>query len=309
MKPSTLFIGLTAAAASVRWADDAEVAILNANLGETETHIAPSVGDMQPMEVERMFNITPGLIPIDKMREIWKYHGQNVDEDGLLQWFANSTEPHHPGEQRLAVNKFIRAGLWGMFLAFSSDAGATLQAVFDKCYGAVTKDGTATGKDCGDKLVAALVKAGYSFVIGGTGHAAVLIQGRANPNDPDYELQNQTPQNNRQQDKRSADQACPNHNRDFNGFYGVRFRLGSHIGAKLSGIAPCGKPQTLPTDGDKGSFGYQINRAAADAGSARVQFYTIQDGSRANIFGGSIVYETQATDTCPEYISFDNCEE
>jgi hypothetical protein len=95
----------------------------------------------------------------------------------------------------------------------------------------------------------------------------------------------------------------------FNGFYGVRFHLGAHIGAKLSGYAACGRSVHKPSGAAQGSFGYPINRAAGDNGAARIQFYTIENGSKANIMGGAIVYETRATDTCPEYIAFDGCEE
>ncbi|KID83718.1 hypothetical protein MGU_08999 [Metarhizium guizhouense ARSEF 977] len=315
MKLSLLLVATTVAAAAVRWANDDELAVMNANRGKVGTALAmPSAVEMQDMEVERMFNITPGLVPIEKMREIWKYHGQNVDEDRLLRWLANSThqaQDRRGEEQVLAANQFIRAGGFAMFIAFTSDGGGALRAVWNDCYGAATRDGTATGKECGDKVIAALVKASYSFVMGGAGYAAVLIQGQADPNQPVYELQNQLPPDSEHgvQMKRSADQECPNHNGDFNGFYGVRFHLGSHIGAKLSGYAPCGTSVSKPDDVAQGSFGYQINRAAGDNGAARIQFYTVQDGSRGNIMGGAIVYETRATDTCPEYISFDGCEE
>lgn len=315
MRLSFLLVATTVAAAAVRWANDDELAVMNANRGKTGTALAmPSAVEMQAMEVERMFNITPGLVPIGKMREIWKYHGQNVDEDRLLHWLANSTHQaldRRGQDQVLAVNQFIRAGGFMMFVVLTSDAGGALRAVWNDCYSAATRDGTATGKECGDKVIAALVKASYAFVMGGAGYAAVLIQGQADPNQPVYELQNQLPPDSERggRRKRSADQACPNHNGNFNGFYGVRFHLWSHIGAKLSGYAPCGTSVSKPDDVAQGSFGYQINRAAGDNGAARLQFYTVQDGSRSNIMGGAIVYETQATDTCPEYISFDSCEE
>ncbi|KAG8411221.1 hypothetical protein J3459_015889 [Metarhizium acridum] len=315
MKLASLLVAATVAAAAVRWANDDELAVMNANRGRVGTALAmPTAAEMQTMEVERMFNMTPGLVPIGKMREIWKHHGQRVDEDRLLHWLANATRPapDRRGEQQvLAANQFIRAGGFAMFLAFTSDGGSAIRAVWNDCYGAATKDGTATGKECGDKVIAAVVKGAYSFVMGGTGYAAVLAQGQADPNQPAYELQNQLPPDSEHaaQRKRSADQACPNHNGNFNGFYGVRFRLGSHIGAKLSGYAACGTSVSKPDEAAQGSFGYQINRAAGDNGAARIQFYTIQDGSRANIMGGAIVYETRVTDTCPEYISFGGCEE
>lgn len=317
MKLSCLLVATTVAAAAVRWANNDEVAIMNANRGKAGTALAvTNAVEMQTMEVERMFNITPGLVPIGKMREIWKYHGQNVDEGRLLHWLANSTQRAQirRGEQQvLAANRFIRAGGFGMFLSFTSDNGGTIRAVWNDCYGAASMDGTATGKECGDKVLAALIKGSWGFVVGGLGYGAVLIQGQADPNQPIYELQNQLPPDLEHgvgaQRKRSADQACPNHNGMFNGFYGVRFHLGPHIGAKLSGYAACGRSAHNPSDAAQGSFGYQINRAAGDNGAARIQFYTIEDGSRANVMGGAIVYETQATDTCPEYIAFDGCEE
>ncbi|PTB34963.1 hypothetical protein M441DRAFT_63098 [Trichoderma asperellum CBS 433.97] len=315
MKLLHLLVTATISAAAVRWANDDELAVMNANRGKVGTALAmPNAVEMQTMEVERMFNITPGLVPIGKMREIWKYHGQNVDEDQLLHWLANSTQQaqdRRGAQQILAANQFIRAGGWAMFIAFSSDAGSTIRAVWNDCYGAATKDGTATGKECGDKVIAAIVKASWSFVAGGLGYGAILLQGQADPNQPVYELQNQLPPDLEHgvQRKRSADQACPNHNGNFNGFYGVRFHLGPHIGAKLSGFAPCGAGGPKPNDAAQGSFGYQINRAAGDNGAARMQFYTIQDGSRVNIMGGAIVYETNPTDTCPEFIGFNGCEE
>ncbi|KAK1243053.1 hypothetical protein MKX08_005865 [Trichoderma sp. CBMAI-0020] len=149
-------------------------------------------------------------------------------------------------------------------------------------------DGTSTGKEYGDKVLAALIKGSWGFVVGGLGYGAVLIQGQADSNQPIYELQNQLPPDLEHGvgalKKRSADQGCPNHNSMFNRFYRVQFHLGAHIGAKLSG-------------------------AAGENGAPRIQFYTIEDGSKANIMGGAIVYETRATDTCPEYIAFDGCEE
>ncbi|QLI72273.1 uncharacterized protein G6M90_00g084960 [Metarhizium brunneum] len=289
MKLSLLLVATTAAAAAVRWANDDELAVMNANRGKVGTALAmPSALEMQAMEVERMFNITPGLL-------------------------ANSThqaQDRRGEEQALAANQFIRAGGFAMFIAFTSDAGGALGAVWSDCYGAATRDGTATGKECGDKVIAALVKASYSFVMGGAGYAAVLIQGQADPNQPVYELQNQLPPDSEHgvQMRRSADQECANHNGDFTGLYGVNFHLGSHIGAKLSGYAPCGTSVSTPDEIAQGSFGYQLNRAAGDNGAARIQFYTVQDGSRGNVMGGAIVYETRVTDTCPEYISFDGCE-
>jgi hypothetical protein len=315
MKLSPLVLATTVAAASVRWANDDELAVLNANRGRVGTAPAmPNAVEMHTMEVERMFNITTGLVPIEKMREIWKYHGQNVDEDRLLHWLAKPTQQvqHRRGVQQvLAVSQYIRAGGFTMFIAFTADGGSTIRAVWNDCYSAVTKEGTATGKECGDKVIAAIIKAAYSFVMGGSGYAAVLAQGQADPNLPVYELQNQLPPDSEggRQAEMLADQTCPNHNGNFNAFYGVRFRLGPHIGAKLSGYAPCGLSVSKPDEAAQGSFGYQINRAAGDNGAARIQFYTVQDGTRANIMGGAIVYETQATDTCPEYISFDGCSE
>ncbi|EHK46174.1 hypothetical protein TRIATDRAFT_308181 [Trichoderma atroviride IMI 206040] len=317
MKLSYLLVATTAVAAAVRWANDDEVAVMNFNRGKVGTALTMANDvEIQTMEVERMFNITPGLVPIDKMREIWKYHGQDVDENLLLHWLANSTQKAHDGRreaQVLAANQFIRAGGFGMFLSFTSDNGGTIRAVWNDCYGAATMDGTSTGKECGDKVLAALIKGSLGFVVGGLGYGAVLIQGQADPNQPIYELQNQLPPDLEHGvgalKKRSADQACPNHNGIFNGFYGVWFHLGAHIGAKLSGYAPCDKAVHKPSDAAQGSFGYQINRAAGDNGAPRIQFYTIEDGSKANIMGGAIVYETRATDTCPEYIAFDSCEE
>ncbi|KAM0263429.1 hypothetical protein ACHAQJ_001285 [Trichoderma viride] len=116
MKLSFLLVATTVAAGAVRWANDDELAIMNANHGKVGTALTmPNDVEMQTMEVELMFNITPGLVPIGKMREIWKYHGQNVDEDRLLHWIANSTQQaqHRRGEQQvLAANQFIRAGGW-----------------------------------------------------------------------------------------------------------------------------------------------------------------------------------------------------
>ncbi|KAM0462246.1 hypothetical protein ACHAO4_001447 [Trichoderma viride] len=316
MKLSYLLVAATVAAAAVRWATDDEVAVMNANRGKVSGALTmANDAEMQTMEVERMFNITPGLVPIDKMREIWKYHGQKVDEDQLLQWLANSTQKTQDrrGEEQLAASRFVRAGTFGMFLSFASDAGGTIRAVWNDCYGAATKDGTSTGKECGDKVIAVLCKAGFSFLLSGFGYGSALVQGTADPNQPVYELQNQLPPDLEHGvgalKKRSADQACPNHNRKFNGFFGVRFHLGAHIGAKLSGYAACGRSGSKPSDTVQGSLGYQINRAAGNDGAARIQFFTVEDGSKANILGGAIVYETRATDTCPEYIAFDGCEE
>lgn len=316
MKLSFFLVAASVAATTVRWANDDELAIMDANRGKVGTALPmPNAVEMQTMEVERMFNITPGHVPIGKMREIWKYHGQNVDEDRLLHWLANSTQQAQGrrGEQQvLAANQFIRAGGFAMFLAYSNpaDGFSTIRDVWNDCYGAATKDGTATGKECGDKVIAAIMKGCYAFVAGGLGYGAVLLQGQADPNQPVYELQNQLPPDlEHGARKRSADQACPNHNGNFNGFFGVRFHLGPHIGAKLSGYAACGTGGRKPDDNAQGSFGYQINRLAGDNGAARIQFYTIQDGSRSNIMGGAIVYETNPTDTCPEYIGFNGCEE
>ncbi|KAM0470094.1 hypothetical protein ACHAPX_010119 [Trichoderma viride] len=197
MKLSCVLAATTVAAAAVRWANDDKVALMNTNRGKVGTDLTITNDvKMQTMEVERMFNIAPGLVPIDKMREIWKYHGQNVDEDRLLHWLANSTHKAHDrrGEdQVLAANRFIRAGGFGMFLSFTSDNGGTIRAVWNKCYGAATMDGTSTGKECGDNVLVALIKGSWGFVVGGLGYGAVLIQGQADPNQPIYELQNQLP--------------------------------------------------------------------------------------------------------------------
>ncbi|KAK1243054.1 hypothetical protein MKX08_005866 [Trichoderma sp. CBMAI-0020] len=107
---------INAAAAVVRWANNDEVALMNANGGKVGTDLTTANDTkMQTMEVERMFNITPGLVPIDKMREIWKYHGQNVNEDLLLHWLANSTNKAHDrrGEEQvlLPIGSFVLAAL------------------------------------------------------------------------------------------------------------------------------------------------------------------------------------------------------
>lgn len=121
-----------------------------------------------------------------------------------------------------------------MFLAFTSDNGGTIRAVWNDCYGAATMDGTPTGRDCGDKVLAALIKGSWGFVMGGLGYGAVSIQRQADPNQAIYELQNQLPPHLEHGvealKKRSADKACPNHNGMFNSFYEFGSILG-HISA------------------------------------------------------------------------------
>ncbi|KAL7944124.1 hypothetical protein V8C42DRAFT_327766 [Trichoderma barbatum] len=77
-------------------------------------------------------------------------------------------------------------------------------------------------------MIAAVVKADYAFVLGGTRYnTAVLTQGQADPNQPVFELQNKPLPDSEHgaQKKRSAGQACPNHNGNFYVFCGARFHL------------------------------------------------------------------------------------
>lgn len=70
MKLSCLLVATTVAAAAGRRANDDEVAVMNANGGKIGTGLIMSNDlEKQAMEVEQML-ITPGLVTIDKMREL-----------------------------------------------------------------------------------------------------------------------------------------------------------------------------------------------------------------------------------------------
>lgn len=64
MKLSCLLVAVSIVAATVRWANDAEISVMIANDGKIG--IAPTMAndvEKQTMKVERMFNIIPGLVP------------------------------------------------------------------------------------------------------------------------------------------------------------------------------------------------------------------------------------------------------